>query len=128
MDKKRMRMRRSGRARAKIRELDVPRLCVHRTPSHIYAQIIVSGGAVTQVSASTVEKDVKKELGYGGNIKAAVVIGRLIAERAVAKGVEKVAFDRAGFRFHGRIKALAESAREHGLQFSETTMKGSKNG
>ncbi|TDJ20717.1 MAG: 50S ribosomal protein L18 [Gammaproteobacteria bacterium] len=117
MDKKRMRMRRTGRARAKIRELDVPRLCVHRTPSHIYAQIIVAGGAVTQVSASTLEKDVRKELGYGGNIKAATVIGRLIAERAVAKGVEKVAFDRAGFKFHGRIKALADSAREHGLKF-----------
>ena len=72
---------------------------------------------MTQVSASTVEKDVRKDLGFGGNIKAAVVIGRLIAERAVAKGVEKVAFDRAGFRYHGRIKALAESAREHGLKF-----------
>ena len=117
MDKKRMRKRRTGRARAKIRELDVPRLCVHRTPSHIYAQIIVSGGAVTQASASTLEKDVRKELGYGGNIKAATVIGRLIAERAVAKGVEKVAFDRSGFKFHGRIKALADSAREHGLKF-----------
>jgi large subunit ribosomal protein L18 len=110
-------MRRTRRARAKIKELGVPRLCVHRTPSHIYAQIIVSGGAVTQVSASTVEKDVRKELGYGGNIKAATVIGRLIAERAVAKGVETVAFDRAGFRYHGRIKALADSAREHGLKF-----------
>ena len=117
MDKKRMRMRRTGRVRAKIRELDIPRLCVHRTPSHIYAQIIVSGGAVTQVSASTVEKDVKKKVGYGGNVKAAAVIRRLIAERAVAKGVEKVAFDRAGFRYHGRIKALADSAREHGLKF-----------
>ena len=72
---------------------------------------------MTQVSASTVEKDVRKELGYGGNIKAATVIGRLIAERAVAKGVETVAFDRAGFRYHGRIKALADSAREHGLKF-----------
>ncbi len=72
---------------------------------------------MTQVSASTVEKDGRKELGYGGNIKAATVIGRLIAERAVARGVEKVAFDRAGFRYHGRIKALADSAREHGLKF-----------
>jgi large subunit ribosomal protein L18 len=117
MDKKRMRMRRTRRARAKIKELGVPRLCVHRTPSHIYAQIIVAGGAVTQVSASTVEKDVRKELGYGGNIKAATVIGRLIAERAKADGVEKVAFDRAGFKYHGRIKALADSAREHGLKF-----------
>jgi len=117
MDKKQMRMRRTRRARAKIRELDIPRLCVHRTPSHIYAQIIVAGGAETQVSASTVEKDVKKEVGYGGNIKAAAVVGRLIAERAVAKGVENVAFDRAGFRYHGRVKALADNAREHGLKF-----------
>ncbi len=117
MDKKQMRMRRTKRTRAKIRELDVPRLCVYRTPCHIYAQIIVSGGAETRVSASTVEKVVKKEVGYGGNIKAATVIGRLIAERAIAKGVEKVAFDRAGFKYHGRIKALAESASEHGLKF-----------
>ncbi len=84
MDQRQMRMRRTRRTRAKIKELDVPRLCVHRTPCHIYAQIIVSGGAETQVSASTVEKEVKKEVGYGGNIKAATVIGRLIAERAIA--------------------------------------------
>ncbi len=117
MDKKQMRMRRTRRTSAKIKELDVPRLCVHRTPCHIYAQIIVSGGAETQASASTVEKEVKKEVGYGGNIKAATVIGRLIAERAIAKGVEKVAFDRAGFKYPGRIKALADSACEHGLKF-----------
>jgi large subunit ribosomal protein L18 len=117
VDKKQQRMRRTRRARAKIKQLGLPRLCVHRTPAHIYAQIIVSGGAETQVSASTLEKEVKKEVGYGGNAKAAAVIGRLIAERAVAKGVEKVAFDRAGFRYHGRVKALADSAREHGLKF-----------
>ncbi len=117
MDKKQLRIRRTRRVRAKIRELETPRLCIHRTPYHIYAQIIVSGGAETQVSASTVEKAVKQEVGYGGNIKAATVIGRLIAERAKAKGVETVAFDRAGFRYHGRIKALADSAREHGLKF-----------
>lgn len=117
MEKKRMRIRRTRRPRAKLRELDVPRLCVHRTPCHIYAQIIVSGGAETQVSASTVESEVKKEVGYGGNIKAATVVGRLIAERALAKGFKAVAFDRAGFKYHGRVKALADSAREHGLQF-----------
>ncbi len=117
MEKKRMRIRRTRRPRAKIRELEVPRLSVHRTPCHIYAQIIVSGGAETQVSASTVESEVKKEVGYGGNIKAATVVGRLIAERALAKGFKAVAFDRAGFKYHGRVKALAESAREHGLQF-----------
>ncbi len=117
MDKKQLRIRRTRRTRAKIRELELPRLCVHRTPNHMYAQIIVSGGAVTRVSASTVEKEVKQEVGYGGNVKAATVIGRLIAERATADGVEKVAFDRAGFRYHGRVKALADSAREHGLKF-----------
>lgn len=117
MDKKQMRIRRSRRTRAKIRELDVPRLCVYRTPAHIYAQIITGGGAETQASASTVEKSVRGEVGYGGNIKAAAIVGRLIAERAKAKGVEKVAFDRAGFKYHGRIKALADSAREHGLKF-----------
>ena len=74
-------------------------------------------GAQTEVSASTVEKEVRKEVGYGGNVKAAAVVGRLIAERAKEKGVEKVAFDRAGFKYHGRIKALADSAREHGLKF-----------
>lgn len=92
MDKKTMRTRRTRRPRAKIKKLDVPRLCVHRTPCHIYAQIIVSGGSETQVSASTVEPQVKKDVGYGGNIKAATVIGRLIAERAIAKGFENVAF------------------------------------
>ena len=117
MDKRKLRARRTRRVRAKIRELDMPRLCVHRTPNHIYAQIIVAGGAQTQVSASTVEKEIKKEVGYGGNAKAAAVIGRVIAERAVAKGVQQVAFDRAGFKYHGRIKALADSAREHGLKF-----------
>ena len=117
MDKKRMRVRRTRRPRAKIVELDVPRLCIHRTPCHIYAQIIVSRGAETRVSASTVEPGVKKEVGYGGNIKAASVVGRLIAERAIEKGLDTVAFDRAGFKYHGRIKALADSAREHGLKF-----------
>jgi len=117
MDKKRMRVRRTRRPRARIRQLEVPRLCVHRTPCHIYAQIIVAGGAQTMISASTVEPAVKKEIGYGGNIKAAVAIGRLIAERASAKGIENIAFDRAGFKYHGRVKALAESAREHGLKF-----------
>ena len=81
MDKKQLRIRRTRRTRAKIRELELPRLCVHRTPYHIYAQIIVSGGAETKASASTVEKEVKQEVGYGGNVKAAAVIGRLIESR-----------------------------------------------
>jgi large subunit ribosomal protein L18 len=92
-------------------------LCIYRTPCHIYAQIISPGSGKTEITASTVEAEVKKEVGYGGNIAAATVIGRLVAERALAKGVKNVAFDRSGFKFHGRIKALAESAREHGLKF-----------
>ena len=112
-----MRLRRARRSRAKIKELGVPRLCVHRTPCHIYAQIISPAGAKTEITASTLESAIKKEIGYGGNIAAAAVVGRLIAERAIAKGVDQVAFDRSGFKYHGRIKALADSARENGLKF-----------
>ena len=95
----------------------VPRLCVHRTPRHIYAQVLSSDGATTVASASTVEKDIRGEVAYGGNCAAAVVVGRIVAERAVRAGIERVAFDRSGFRFHGRVKALAEAAREAGLTF-----------
>lgn len=116
MDKKQARIRRARKPRARLRELGVARLCVHRTPRHIYAQIIEPAGG-TAVCASTVEADVRKEVGYGGNASAAAVVGRLIAERAKAKGLERVSFDRSGFKYHGRIKALAESAREHGLKF-----------
>ena len=117
MDKKSMRNRRARRTRGKIRKLDVPRLCIHRTPRHIYAQIVSAGGERTEASASTVEATVKKEAEYGGNAVAATIIGRLIAERAKAKGIEQVAFDRSGFKYHGRIKALAETARQQGLEF-----------
>lgn len=95
----------------------VPRLCVHRTPRHIYAQVLSSDGATTVASASTVEKDIRSEVAYGGNCAAAAVVGRVVAERAVRAGIERVAFDRSGFRFHGRVKALAEAAREAGLTF-----------
>ena len=95
----------------------VPRLCVHRTPRHIYAQVLSSDGATTVASASTVEKDIRSEIAYGGNCAAAAVVGRVVAERAVRAGIERVAFDRSGFRFHGRVKALAEAAREAGLTF-----------
>ena len=95
----------------------VPRLCVHRTPRHIYAQVLSSDGATTVASASTVEKDIRSEVAYGGNRAAAAVVGRVVAERAVRAGIERVAFDRSGFRFHGRVKALAEAAREAGLTF-----------
>lgn len=117
MDKKLTRLRRARKTRAKIAELKVARLCVHRSNSHIYAQIIDGGGARVLAAASTVEEDVRKQAPVGGNVKAAVLIGKLIAERARTAGVETVAFDRSGFMYHGRVKALAEAAREGGLKF-----------
>jgi len=118
MDKKQARMRRAARARAKIRELGAYRLCVFRTPRHIYAQIIDPDGSRVIASASTLEKEYRQSsTGHTGNAGAAAVIGKTIAERARSAGVEKVAFDRSGFRYHGRVKALAEAARENGLQF-----------
>ena len=92
-------------------------MCVHRTPRHIYAQVFSPDGAVTVASASTLEKGVRSEIGYGGNCAAAAVVGRVVAERAIQAGVERVAFDRSGFRYHGRVKALADAAREAGLVF-----------
>lgn len=118
MDKKQARMRRATRARAKIRELRAYRLCVYRTPRHIYAQVIGPDGGKVIASASTVEKELRKSIdGHSGNASAAAAIGKTIAERAKSAGVEKVAFDRSGFRFHGRVKALADAARENGLDF-----------
>ena len=118
MEKKISRIRRASRARAKIKELGVHRLTVHRTPRHIYAQIIAPNGAEVVTSASTLDKAIVAELkGPGGNRDAAAVIGRAVAERAKAKGIDRVAFDRSGFRFHGRVKALADAAREAGLEF-----------
>ena len=113
--KKTSRLRRARRARAKISELRMNRLCVFRSPRHIYAQIISPSGNEILVSASTLEK--KGKSGATGNIDAAGKIGKLIAERAKKAGIEKVAFDRSGFAYHGRIKALAEAAREGGLEF-----------
>lgn len=117
LQKKDRRQRRAVRTRAKIRELGVFRLTVHRTPQHIYAQLFDSAGAAVIAAASTVQQDVAKGLKSTGNIEAAKAVGRAIAERAKAKGISKVAFDRAGFMYHGRIKALAEAAREAGLEF-----------
>jgi large subunit ribosomal protein L18 len=118
MDKKINRLRRSLRARSKIRELGVHRLTVHRTPRHIYAQVIAPSGSEVLASASTLEKAVVESLGgYTGNAASAAVVGKFIAERAKAAGIDRVAFDRAGFKFHGRVKALADAARENGLQF-----------
>lgn len=118
MDKKTSRIRRATKARAKIKQLGAHRLSVHRTPRHIYAQVIAPTGSEVIVSASTLDKGVKAEVsGATGNSVAAAQVGKMIAERAKAAGVEKVAFDRSGFRFHGRVKALADAAREHGLEF-----------
>lgn len=118
MDKKQSRLRRSRQTRLKISELGVHRLSVHRTNLHIYAQIYTPCGTQVVAAASTVEAQCKGDVkGNGGNIDAAVVIGKCIAERAKSAGVESVAFDRSGFRYHGRVKALAEAAREAGLKF-----------
>ena len=92
-------------------------MCVHRTPRHIYVQVLSSDGENTVASASTVEQTVRSEAGYGGNRAAASVVGRVIAERAMLAGIERVAFDRSGFKYHGRVKALADAARAAGLQF-----------
>jgi len=117
MDKKSSRLRRAKRTRAKIEQLQVPRLTVFRTPRHIYAQLIDDSGAKVVAAASTVSKDMRGQLKNGGNVEAAVAVGKAIAEKATAAGVTQVAFDRAGFKYHGRVKALADSAREHGLKF-----------
>ncbi len=111
------RLRRARKTRAKIAELKVTRLSVHRTNTHIYAQIIAETGDKVIVSASTVEADVRKNLKNGGNMDAAALIGKLIAQKAKKAGVSTVAFDRSGYKYHGRIKALADAARENGLSF-----------
>ena len=117
MDKKTSRIRRSRRARAKIAELGVNRLCVHRTPRHTYAQVFSGETGKVVAAASTLTAEVKKAIKYPGNTEAAAAVGKIIAERAKAAGVETVAFDRSGFKYHGRVKALADSARENGLKF-----------
>lgn len=115
LDKKNARLRRARRARAKIRELKANRLCIHRTPRHIYAQIITGDGSNVICTASTLDKDLRGK--SGGNVEAAVEVGKLIAKRAKKNGIQVVAFDRSGFRYHGRVKALADAAREGGLEF-----------
>ena len=117
LDKRGTRLRRATRSRVKIKELAALRLSVHRTPRHIYAQIFAPEGDKVLVAASTLQKDVRGALKTTGNIEAAKAVGRAIAERAKAKGIAKVAFDRSGFMYHGRVKALAEAAREAGLEF-----------
>lgn len=118
-DKKTARLRRGLRTRYKIREMGVHRLCVHRTLSHIYAQIIIPAptGDQTLAVASTLDPVLRQALKSTGDIEAAKIVGRAIAEKAKAIGVTQVAFDRSGFKYHGRIKALADAARENGLEF-----------
>ncbi|MFA9440074.1 MAG: 50S ribosomal protein L18 [Rhodocyclaceae bacterium] len=117
MNKKDARLRRARKTRAHIAELRKVRLTVFRSNLHIYAQVISAEGNQVLASASTVEAAVKSQVANGGNVAAAAAVGKLIAERAVAKGIDTVAFDRAGFQYHGRVKALAEAAREGGLKF-----------
>jgi large subunit ribosomal protein L18 len=115
--KKQRRLRRAIKGRAHIRGLGVARLSVHRTPNHIYAQITDAEGSKVIAVASTVQKAVRGELKGTGNVAAAKAVGKAIADRAKAAGISRVAFDRAGFQYHGRVKALAEAAREAGLEF-----------
>lgn len=117
MNKKLSRQRRAKRTRMHIRNIEAIRLCVNKTPRHIYAQVTSADGSKTLASASTLDKELRKQLKNTGNIEAAKEVGKLIAARALKAGVQAVAFDRSGFLYHGRIKALAEAAREIGLQF-----------
>ena len=117
LDKKQNRLRRARRGRSKIRELQAIRLSVHRTPQHIYAQVVGADGNKVLASASTLETEVRKGIKNGGNVEAAAIVGARIAEKAKAAGIDTVAFDRSGFRYHGRVKALADAAREAGLKF-----------
>jgi len=117
LDKRAKRLRRARRARSKIRELGKHRLCVHRTPQHIYAQLTTADGSRVLAAASSVQKPIREAVTRTGNVDAAAAVGRAVAEKARAAGITEVAFDRSGFRYHGRVKALAEAARENGLEF-----------
>jgi len=117
IDKNPARLRRARQTRLRIRELGAARLCVHRTNSHIYAQIVSGSGDKVLASASTAEKELRDKVKNGGNAKAAELVGQRIAEKAQKVGVTNVAFDRSGYRYHGRVKALAEAARAGGLKF-----------
>lgn len=116
MNKKEARQRRARKVRARIRLCGMNRLCVHKTPRHVYAQIIAPNGCEVLTSASTLDKEIKKQIKYSGNVEAASVVGKVLAERAKKAGITKVAFDRSGFKYHGRIKALADAAREQGME------------
>jgi large subunit ribosomal protein L18 len=115
MDKRTRRLRRAKKSRARIALQGIHRLTVHRTPRHIYAQVISPDAGKVVATASTVQKDLRSALKYTGNAEAAAAVGKLIAERAKAAGIDRVAFDRSGFKYHGRVQALADAAREAGL-------------
>ena|SRR3990167_6645427 len=117
MNKRKSRIRRARRTRAKIDQLGVVRLCVYRSLSNIYAQLISPCGSTVLATASTIETAVREQHTYGGNKQAAAVVGKLIAERGLKAGIKKVAFDRAGYKYHGRVSELAKAAREGGLEF-----------
>ena len=117
MKKKTARLRRSVKSRMRIKVQDVNRLCVFRTPRHIYAQVIIASGSEVLVSASTLDKEVRGRIKNSGNKEAAAMVGQVVAERAIKAGIDSVAFDRSGFSFHGRVKALADAAREQGMKF-----------
>lgn len=116
-DKKISRLRRARKTRARILGLESARLTVHRTPRHFYAQVIDAQNEKVLAAASTLDAGLRGELKYTGNVEAATAVGRMLAEKAVSAGVESVAFDRSGFRYHGRVKAFADAAREGGLKF-----------
>lgn len=116
-DVKSNRIRRAKKTRMRIREQGKNRLSIHRTPRHIYAQIIAANGSEILTSASSVQADVNKDLKSTGNVEAAIAVGKAIAEKAKAAGITGIAFDRSGFKYHGRVKALADAARENGLEF-----------
>jgi large subunit ribosomal protein L18 len=117
IQKKAARQRRAKQTRAKIAEMRAVRLTIHRSNSHIYAQVIDTTGGRILAAASTLDPDLRGSVANGGNVKAATLVGKRIAEKAREKGIESVAFDRAGFKYHGRVKALADAAREAGLKF-----------
>jgi large subunit ribosomal protein L18 len=117
MDKKKSRLKRAIKLRCKIKQLNANRLSIHKTPQHIYAQVISGDGTKTIASASTNQAAIKNGLKNTGNITAAAEVGKNIAQKAIAAGIPEVAFDRSGFKYHGRVKALADAAREAGLKF-----------
>lgn len=117
MNKKTERLRRARKARGRIQDSGSNRLSVHKTPRHVYAQVIDPDGSKVLASASTVDKEIRGQLKNGGNVEAAAMVGKILAERAKKAGISKVAFDRSGFKYHGRIKALADAAREQGMEF-----------